>query len=69
MKQGPRRGPRRGNPPHEARGSRPGLNVSLALLKRRENLGDEQYFRLRDRLRYNLRTVRAYLLKDAIRQL
>ena len=33
------------------------------LLKRGENLGDEQHFRLRDLLRYNLKTVRAYLLK------
>jgi len=31
------------------------------LLKRQENLGDEQRFRLRDLLRYNLKTVRAYL--------
>jgi hypothetical protein len=35
------------------------------LLKRQENLGDEQRFRLRDLLRYNLKTVRAYLLKEA----
>jgi transposase len=33
------------------------------LLKRCENLGDKQHFRLRDLLRYNLKTVRAYLLK------
>src|SRR5206468_3956572 len=33
------------------------------LLKREENLKTEQRFRLRDLLRYNLRTVRAYLLK------
>jgi len=39
------------------------------LLKRGENLGDEQYFRLRDLLRHNLRTVRAYLLKEAFQQL
>jgi transposase len=39
------------------------------LLKRRENLGDEQHFRLRDLLRYNLKTVRAYLLKEAFQQL
>ena len=31
------------------------------LLKREENLKTEQRFRLRDLLRYNLRTVRAYL--------
>ena len=29
------------------------------LFKRNENLGDEQHFRLRDLLRYNLKTVRA----------
>ena len=39
------------------------------LLKRSENLKDEQHFRLRDLLRYNLRTVRAYLLKEAFQQL
>ena len=39
------------------------------LLKRQENLKTEQRFRLRDLLRYNLRTVRAYLLKEAFQQL
>ena len=39
------------------------------LLKRGENLGDEQHFRLRDLLRYNLKTVSAYLLKEAFQQL
>ena len=39
------------------------------LLKRSENLADEQHFRLRDLLRYNLKTVRAYLLKEAFQQL
>jgi transposase len=39
------------------------------LLKRSENLGDEQHFRRRDLLRYNLKTVRAYLLKEAFQQL
>ena len=39
------------------------------LLKRNENLGDEQHFRHRDPLRYNLKTVRAYLLKEAFQQL
>ena len=39
------------------------------LLKREENLGEEQRFRLRDLLRYNLKTVRAYLLKEAFQQL
>jgi transposase len=35
------------------------------LLRRTENLGADQHFRLRDLLRYNLKTVRAYLLKEA----
>jgi transposase len=39
------------------------------LLRRSENLGAEQHFRLRDLLRYNLKTVRAYLLKEAFPQL
>jgi transposase len=39
------------------------------LLKREENLKAEQRFRLRDILRYNLKTVRAYLLKEAFQQL
>jgi transposase len=39
------------------------------LLKRGDNLADEQQFRLRDLLRYNLKTVRAYLLKEAFQQL
>jgi len=39
------------------------------LLKRKENLKAEQRFRLRDLLRYNLKTVRAYLLKEAFQQL
>ena len=39
------------------------------LLKREENLKTDQRFRLRDLLRYNLRTVRAYLLKEAFQQL
>src|SRR5438309_7350270 len=39
------------------------------LLKREENLKSEQRFRLRDLLRYNLRTVRAYLLKESFQQL
>jgi transposase len=36
------------------------------LLKREENLKDEQRFRLRDLLRYNLKTVRAYLLNTTV---
>jgi transposase len=39
------------------------------LLKREENLKTEPRFRLRDILRYNLRTVRAYLLKETFQQL
>ena len=39
------------------------------LLKREDNLKAEQRFRLRDLLRYNLKTVRAYLLKEAFQQL
>jgi transposase len=39
------------------------------LLRRQENLKTEQRFRLRDLLRYNLKTVRAYLLKEAFQQL
>ena len=39
------------------------------LLKRGDNLQTEQRFRLRDLLRYNLKTVRAYLLKQAFQQL
>jgi transposase len=39
------------------------------LLKRHQNLKTEQLFRLRDLLRYNLKSVRAYLLKEAFQQL
>jgi transposase len=39
------------------------------LLKREQNLTDDQRFRLRDLLRYNLKSVRAYLLKEAFQQL
>jgi transposase len=39
------------------------------LLKRGDNLKTEQRFRLRDLLRYKLKTVRAYLLKEAFQQL
>src|ERR1044071_8622787 len=39
------------------------------LLKRSENLKEEQHFRLRDLLRYNLKTVRAYLFKEAFQPL
>jgi transposase len=39
------------------------------LLKRKENLTGTQRFRLRDLLRFNLKTVRAYLLKETFQQL
>jgi transposase len=39
------------------------------LLKCEENSKSEQRLRLRDLLRYNLKTVRAYLLKEAFQQL
>jgi transposase len=39
------------------------------LLKRKENLTGKQKSRLRDLLRYNLKTVRAYLLKEDFQQL
>ena len=39
------------------------------LLKREDNLNIEQRFPLRDLLRYNLKTVRAYLLKEDFQQL
>jgi transposase len=38
-------------------------------LKHEVNLKTEQRFRLRDLLRYNLKTVRAYLLNEAFQQL
>lgn len=39
------------------------------LLKRPENLTDKQRLRMRDLLQYNLRTVRAWLLKEEFQQL
>jgi transposase len=39
------------------------------LLKHEDNLKVEQRFRLRDLLRYHLKTVSAYLLKEAFQQL
>jgi transposase len=38
------------------------------LLKRIENLTSQQWLRLRELLRYNLKTVRAYLLKEQFQQ-
>ena len=62
---------RAGESRHMAReGLAPVLKKSRwLLLKREENLKTEQRFRLRDLLRYNLKTVRAYLLKEAFQQL
>jgi transposase len=39
------------------------------LLKRKQNLTSRQKFCLRDLLQYNLKTVRAYLLKETFQQL
>ena len=50
-------------------GYEPVLKTSRwCLLKRPENLTDHQRIRLRDLLRYNLRSVRAYLLKESFQQ-
>ncbi len=50
-------------------GHRPLLSKSRwCVLKRKENLTAKQWIRLRDLLRYNLRTVRAYLLKEDFQQ-
>jgi len=43
-------------------------NSRWCVLKRKENLTSQQKFRLRDLLRYNLQTVRAYLLKEDFQQ-
>jgi transposase len=51
-------------------GREPVLKKSRWLLLRRgDHLGGEQRFRLRDLLRYNLKTIRAYLLKESFQQL
>jgi transposase len=42
------------------------MKTRWCVLKRRANLTEPQRFRLRDLLRYNLRTVRAYLLKEGL---
>ncbi len=50
-------------------GYQPLLNKTRwCVLKRKENLTAQQKFRLRDLLRYNLQTVRAYLLKEDFQQ-
>lgn len=43
-------------------------NSRWCVLKRKENLTAKQQHRLRDLLRYNLQTVRAYLLKEDFQQ-
>jgi transposase len=43
-------------------------NSRWCILKRKENLTSQQKIRLRDLLRYNLQTVRAYLLKEDFQQ-
>src|ERR1700681_1593285 len=43
-------------------------NSRWCVLKRKANLTSKQKFRLRDLLRYNLQTVRAYLLKEDFQQ-
>lgn len=50
-------------------GHKPILKKSRwCVLKRKNNLTRDQRFRLRDLLRYNLKTVRAYLLKEDFHQ-
>ena len=50
-------------------GHKPILKKSRwCVLKRKANLTSDQRFRLRDLLRYNLKTVRAYLLKEDFHQ-
>jgi transposase len=52
--------------PMQREGRAPVLRKSRwLLLKRSENLCGEPHFQLRDLLRYNLKTVRAYLFKEA----
>ena len=43
-------------------------NSRWCVLKRKENLTQKQSVRLRDLLKYNLQTVRAYLLKEQFQQ-
>ena len=45
------------------------VSTAYYAFEREENLKTEQRFRLRDLLRYNLKTVRAYLLKESFQQL
>jgi transposase len=67
---GARRSALPGSQSDAARSIQPVLKKSRwLLLKRQQNLSDQQRFRLADLLRYNLTTVRAYLLKEAFQQL
>src|SRR6516164_5835609 len=50
------------------RDASPRMATRRCVLKRKANLTSEQRFRLRDLLRYNLKTVRAYLLKEDFQQ-
>ena len=54
----------RGRPPDKPRLKK----TRWCLLKRKQNLTGDQRFRLRDLLRFNLKTVRAYLLKEDFQQ-
>ena len=68
--QSPRRSPRRRIAPHgERRPDTAPEEIALAPARAGKNLKVEQRIRLRDLLRYNLKTVRAYLLKEAFQQL
>ena len=49
-------------------GHEPLLKTRWCILKRKDHLTPQQRFRLRDLLHYNLRTVRAYLLKEDFQQ-
>ena len=54
----------------QGKGYEPVLKKSRwCFLKRRENLTEQQGFRLRELLQMNLKTVRAYLLKESFQQL
>ena len=50
-------------------GRAPVLKKSRWCCSARSEICTDQHFRLRDLLRYNLKTVRAYLLKEAFQQL
>jgi len=54
--------------PSDPKSAGPQRRLDAAVLKRKENLTAHQQVRLRDLLRYNLQTVRAYLLKKDFQQ-